>query len=257
MRIRWPTRWRELPDDGTPATGRRLAAGEALMRSGRVSAFRAGPGQVTASVQGDRATPYRVELRVPLLADEEWQHVVETVAAESRYRACLLAGQEPDGLESVLIGRGIRLFVLPEAVDCECDDSRDFCAHAAAVWHAAGAQIDDDPFLLLTVRGRGQQRLLGEVAAARSSGEAPLTGVDVDTLAGRPWDRPAAPLERLFLPAVARPATPAPLLRALGDPPGWAGASDAVQLLGPLVTAGANWLQERAPHRGSQPPSAG
>lgn len=238
-RTPWASQWRALlPGDGEGAA-RRNAQGRAYARSGRVTDVRLGTGTLSGRVQGRRAMGRAVDVRVAPLPAPAWQEVVATLARELRHSARLLAGLEPEGLDTELADAGIALVPRPDEVqlDCTCSDPQP-CAHAAALWEAGAGLIADDPFALLRLRGRGRERLLADVAAARGgAGEREhqaLDGLDVHG-----WTRARTPLEDLRLPGPAAHVPAA--LTVLGNPPGWPGGPDAAELLGPLIDAAARW----------------
>jgi len=57
------------------------------------------------------------------------------------------------------------------------------------------------------------------------------------------WERRAS-LDDIGLPAARSARSALPALRALGDPPGWAGGVSADALFGPLVHRGAVWARD-------------
>ena len=173
MRPSWADRLRALVDERRPADALRAARGRAYERSGRVTDLRTAPGLLSARVQGSRATPYLVEVGMPVLDDRQWAVVVRTVADQARHAARLLACQAPEGLEAELERQGIRLFPHPAELhtSCGCEDPSPTCKHVAAVLEAAARRLDDDPFLLLHLRGRGRERFLADLAAARAERE--------------------------------------------------------------------------------------
>src|SRR5699024_5024853 len=65
---------------------------------------------------------------------------------------------------------------------CSCPDSATPCKHAAAVCYLVAEALDDDPFLLFTLRGRTKEALLAELRAHRQGlGPAALDdGLDPD-----------------------------------------------------------------------------
>jgi uncharacterized Zn finger protein len=233
----WAERWRAVLADPSPQIERRLRQGGAYHRSGRVSDVRVGAGCLTGRVQGSRATPFLIEVAVAMLGDEQWAWATAKMAGQARYRAALLAGREPDGLDAELEAAGVPLFPRVDelASHCGCADSLWPCAHVAGLWEAVGVRIDDDPFVLLGLRGRGRQRLLGELAAVRPVSSGSGGGmVALDNLPATGWTRARDNLEDIELPASA-PRTPVPALRLRGDPPGWTGGISAEDLFGPLI----------------------
>jgi uncharacterized Zn finger protein len=245
----WGQAWRQLVEGGgDPRVLRRLHQGLSYYRAGRVSDLRVTAGGASVRVQGDRATPFSPEVSVPPLDDEAWERVIETLAGQVRHTARLLAGHAPDGLDVDLEGTGVR--VLPTrddmSVTCGCDDATWPCSHVAALWEALASKIEEDPFALLRMRGRGRERLLSELAAVRRrrvDGEATV-GVPIARLDTEHWTTARGPIEDLGVGEATVPRTPAGTLRILGDPPGWAGGVDAWKLFHPLVEAGAAWVAD-------------
>lgn len=240
MTARWSQCWRGLADDADPL---RVTRGRAYERSGRVTGLRTGPGLLTGRVQGSHATPYLVDVGMPVLDERDWDRVVTAVAEQARHAARLLAGQAPVGLEDELTTAGVRLFPHPAELrtNCSCDDPSAVCKHVVALIEAVARRVDGNPFLLLHLRGRGRERFLADLATARSGDRHRLTGgVPLPALAGMSWTEARAPLDE------EAPAPPGDdLLARLGNPPGWAGGVTAADLFGPLVERGAAWAAER------------
>jgi len=249
-RVRWPARWLALVDDATPQAALRVTRGRAYERSGRVTDLRVRLGSLTARVQGSRSTPYVVELGVPTLEDSQWERVVAAIAGQVRHGARLLAGQAPEGLEVELEREGIQFFPHPAEVlpSCTCDDPAPQCKHVVAVALTMAEAIDQDPFVLLRLLGRGREQLLAELAAARRRRSDGSIGDDrgmaLTALAAEAgWDRARGSLEDVGLEALVLDE---PSLARLGDPPGWAGGVSAQALFGPLVDRGARWAADAA-----------
>jgi uncharacterized Zn finger protein len=243
----WGDRWRALVDDTSPQTALRAGRGRVYERSGRVTDLRPAPGLLTARVQGSRATPYLVEIGLPVLDDSEWEAVLGAVAEQARYAARLLAGQAPEGLSDELASRGLRLFPHPAelSTSCACEDPRPMCKHVVAVIEALARRLDTDPFALLHLRGRGRERFLADLATVRAGGEQAERGLPMSALSGADWTALRAPLDGVE----AAPAADDPLTR-LGDPPGWTGGVSAADLFRPLVRRGAAWAAERLAETG-------
>jgi uncharacterized Zn finger protein len=232
--VTWGDRWRDrlVAIAGT----RRADVGERRFRSGRVTDVRVRPGGVSGRVQGSRATPFLVELAVPTLGDDQWGIVVGLLAAQLRHGARLLAGLAPEGLEAELDAAGVALFRTSVETSCGCGAPVQPCEHAAGVWAAAGHLIDDDPFVLLTLRGRGRARVLADLAAARRSREAVVeAGMPIEGLPVAGWARAREPLGDFGVPPLRLVSPERMPLRLLGDPPGWTGGVDAWALFRPLV----------------------
>lgn len=246
MNSRWGRRFADQFEQAHPGASRSHVKGQALLRSGRVTDVRVRTGQISAKVQGSRATPLTVTLRLAPMENAQWQRALEALAGQLRHTARLLAGQVPEGLEAELEARNVPLFGGTVTAECSC--GRPACEHIAAVWLAGAERIAVDPFELLRLRGRGRERLLAETAAVRSSGGAPTPqpGVDPATLDAQRWTRTSTDPLSVELGLEPEPRTPAGPLRLLGDPPGWAGGVGAGDLFAPLVIRGAAWARRLA-----------
>lgn len=252
----WSGRWRVLLDDGSPGAALRASRGRAYQRSGRVTDLRWMAGAQTGRVQGGRSTPYQVEVGVPVLAEGAWAHVVRAIASQVRHGARLLAGQAPEGLEEELAAHGVALFPHPAevATSCGCSDPAAVCKHVAAVMEDSADALDADPFLLLRLRGRGRDRLLAEMAAARRAGSRIEEGEPLAALAGaaaspQDWTALRAPLEDADLVLDRGAGVAGGEVRPvdlLGDPAGWAGGVSAADLFGPLIDRAAAWARGSA-----------
>jgi uncharacterized Zn finger protein len=243
----WLARWRALlGDEGEDV--RRFNQGRAFQRSGRVTAVRVDPGRVVGQVQGSRATPYLVEVALPTLDDADWATFLGVVGGQVRHAARLLAGQPPEGLDAELQEVGIDLFPSRAVLDarCACGEADRPCAHVVALWAELADRLDDDPFVLLRLRGRGRERLLAELASARRRGGAAAPeGLDPRALDPSSWTRSAHGATELDIGPVAVPQTEAGPLRLLGDPPGWAGNVSAWDLFRPAIVRAGERARER------------
>lgn len=241
------SRWRALLRDlgGPGASGADVRRGRAWAGAGRVTGLRVRPGRLTASVQALRATPRAVEVHVAVVGDERWRAAAGRLAGQAGHLARLLGGRVPGGLDEALARSGAALFPPSGAVRVGCSCERPVpCAHVAAVWEEAARRFEDDPFEYLALRGRGRQRLLAEVAAARSGPAGDPDAVDVASLPSADWTRARGPLAEL-VGGLSEPAPhPVAAVRLLGDPPSWRGGVSAWDLFGPLIQAAARRARE-------------
>jgi uncharacterized Zn finger protein len=164
----WAERWLRTV---APAAGHaRLARGLSYARAGRVDELTVEPGRISASVQGSRPTPYRVDLRLPPFDDGVWASAIARMGAQAGTAAALVAGVMPETAEAAFAAVGVNLFPSPGervAAACTCPDWDRPCKHAAAVCYAVASRLDRDPFVLFALRGRGREELLAELRAAR------------------------------------------------------------------------------------------
>ncbi len=153
--------------------GGRVARGRSYARKGQVAALDVAPGAVVAIVQGTRDEPYRVGLRMPVVAPEDWDRIVDALGARAGYAARMLAGELPHEVEEVFEAEGQSLLPAPHArlvTECTCPDWENPCKHVAAVCYLLAEGFDRDPFSLLAWRGRGREEVLGALRARRAEG---------------------------------------------------------------------------------------
>ena len=168
----WARRWIEVLEGFD--LGARLGRGRSYARRGQVLSIDVEKGAVTARVQGSRARPYRVEIKVSTLGRSDWKKLTTALSGRPIFAAKLLAGQMPDNIEDVFRDAGLSLFPDKGAdleTDCSCPDWSNPCKHIAAVYLLLGEEFDRDPFLVFKLRGVERGELIGLVGrqtAARS-----------------------------------------------------------------------------------------
>jgi uncharacterized Zn finger protein len=172
------------------ALGTRLTRGRAYARKGQVISLEVDPGEVRASVQGSRVTPYSVQIGLVQFSQLIWAKAEVVLAEQAIHSARLLAGEFPPELEPVFEGIGAPLFpsrLGDLTMSCSCPDHAVPCKHLAAAFYLLAERFDDDPFLILRWRGRGREALLARLRELRGDDPArsqePQPGLD-DALAG-------------------------------------------------------------------------
>lgn len=166
----WSRRWVEVLESFN--IGARLSRGRSYARRGQVMSIEVVAGQVTARVQGSMPQPYRVQIRLATLSDDEWARVVDAMAARAVFAARLLAGEMPQDIEDAFKQAGVPLFPERHAdlkTDCSCPDWSNPCKHIAAVYYILAEQFDADPFLLFTLRGRNKNQIIDALRARRAA----------------------------------------------------------------------------------------
>ena len=71
----------------------RLPRGREYARSGAVGDLTLAPGEARAQVRGRKIEPYQVRIRVRRFADEEWDRVLEAIAARLGHAAALCVAE--------------------------------------------------------------------------------------------------------------------------------------------------------------------
>ena len=236
----WGAAWVDALQGRASLDPNRLPRGRSYARSGAVGDLLVAPGEVRAAVQGSRARPYDVHVRVRQFDNAEWDRLLGIVAAQLGHTAALLDGELPPEILDDATAAGLDLLPGPGDLQprCSCPDWADPCKHAAAVCFLVADVLDADPFALLLLRGRDRDTVLSALRSRRGGGTAaagPQREHDPGVQARQVYatvDRPALPMPAL--PPI-RPGLPA-LLAA--DPP--AGAGIDVQALTALAADAAH-----------------
>jgi len=223
----WARRWIQAMERLTALP--RLQRGRSYARSGQVLSIDEIKGGVVARVQGSRQKPYKVEIRVKPLSNQQWDKVLDVLADQALFAAKLLAGEMPSNIEEAFAAADVSLFPLVHddlTTECSCPDWANPCKHIAATYYILGDRFDEDPFLLFRMRGRDQAQLLeglrqrrgGEVAPSEEEEEemveeslAPLEGQTEHF-----WQMGVLPQD--FSISIQAPAIPMSVLRRLGEP---------------------------------------
>ncbi|MFF4884950.1 SWIM zinc finger family protein [Streptomyces nigra] len=217
----WGNAWVAALEEGALDV-KRLARGRGYAQEGHVDAITVTPGLVLAYVRGSRPRPYRVQVRLRTLGDDDWARFLDAVTERPAHIAALLDKEMPQSLAE----GDVPLLPGPGDLDprCSCPDRGHPCKHAAALCYQTARLLDADPFVLFLLRGRGERELLDALSrrnaarAARAAQErepAPLAGVRA-TEALSP-ERRLAPLP-LPLPALSHPEQPPVYPAAPGGP---------------------------------------
>jgi uncharacterized Zn finger protein len=222
----WGDTWVTALEERARLDPNRLPRGRSYARGGTVGELAIGPGEVRALVQGRRARPYQVRVRVRVLEADEWGRVLDAIAAQIGHAAALLDGELLPEVADDVRTAGTDLLPGPGELQprCSCPDWADPCKHAAAVCYLVADALDADPFSLLLLRGRRRDEVLAGLRARRRSAEVtmdaadrsqPATDPGVD--AGEAYQRSLAALPAPPLPP-QRPGQPAVL--PVDPPPG-------------------------------------
>jgi uncharacterized Zn finger protein len=151
---------------------RRIERGKRYARAERVLSLAIEPGLVTADVQGSRYEPYRVELKLRVFTDEEWERASSALASQALFAAKLLSGEMPENIEDVFAEIHLPLFPSSTReleMTCSCPDEVVPCKHVAALYYVLAERLDEDPFLLFRWRGKPREHLLREIRRHRAA----------------------------------------------------------------------------------------
>lgn len=176
----WGRRWVETLESFD--IGARLGRGRSYARKGQVAEMSIGAGEVTAAVQGTRREPYGISIALRAFTEKEWQAVMKRLRRAPQVIGALLNGEMPAQFEELFTAAGLSLF--PGTSDdletfCSCPDWSNPCKHIAAVYYILAEVFDDDPFLLLRLRGMDRTQFIAQLqspARRTSGGDATAVG---------------------------------------------------------------------------------
>ncbi|MEU3708836.1 SWF or SNF family helicase [Streptomyces catenulae] len=218
----WGRAWLKALED-TALDGQQVKQGRRHARAGAVGAVSVRPGRITAMVRDRDHTRHRTDVLLQQLDPREWDRLLDVMADRAGHIAALLDRDLPPVLAEDASDVGITL--LPGIGDleseCSCEEW-DHCAHSAALCYQLARLLDEDPFLLLLVRGRGERELLDELQARSAARAADASGERPPAVLGIPAAQVYAAREALPpLPDLPPPVDawddPAPL--GGGTPP--------------------------------------
>ncbi|GDY78594.1 hypothetical protein SAV31267_080790 [Streptomyces avermitilis] len=181
----WGQAWLRALEDAA-LDSEQVRTGRRLARAGAVGAVSVRPGGVTAVVQDHDHTAHRADVLLQELSEEQWDRFLDMTVERAGHIAALLDREMPPHLVEDAAAAGVEL--LPGLGDLEatCDcDAWDHCGHTAALCYQMARLLDQDPFVLLLIRGRGESELLHALQARSavspqepSAPDRPLEGVD-------------------------------------------------------------------------------
>lgn len=183
------------------------------------------PGSITLR---DTDEKWIAHLGLRQLDDGQWETLLRTVAADPLLTAAVVTGELPIELHGKAVALGCSF--APEAADvgadCSCPDWHEPCRHVGALIALVAELIDNDPWLLVMLRGRSRDQVGETVRRLRSlqrgiewveAGDEPR-GADPGVAAAAAFRSTTAPAPSALSP-LRRPAGPT----AFRPPPADAG----------------------------------
>ncbi|WP_411083372.1 SWF or SNF family helicase [Streptomyces sp. cmx-18-6] len=264
----WGRAWLKALED-TALDGQQLKKGRRLAREGGVGAVSVRPGRITAVVRDRDGTDHRSDVLLQELSDEAWDHFLGMAVDRAGHIAALLDREMPPLLVEDAAGAGVDL--LPGIGDlepeCTCG-TWDHCPHSGALCYQVARLLDEDPFVLLLMRGRGERRLLDELQV-RSAARAVRGAKGGDAPEGGDREGYGVPAGEAFAGGSILPPLPAPpaapegpglppsLDTEAGPPPGLDPAALEVLAADSAVRAHRMLVEALAPGHERQPVAVG
>jgi uncharacterized Zn finger protein len=160
----WGNAWLRAMED-TSLDLAQLKRGRKFAYAGLVGPITVSAGRLAAQVTGDDGQVHHTVVLVDRLSDVRWRRFLDEVAAKAGHLAALLDRDMPQDLVEAAADADVPL--LPGIGDlqpeCDCEGWELPCTHAAALCFQAAWLLDADPFVLLLLRGLGQDDLTEEL----------------------------------------------------------------------------------------------
>jgi uncharacterized Zn finger protein len=159
----WGRAWLKALEEAA-LDGEQVRTGRRLARAGAVGAVSVRPGRITAVVQDRDGTGHRADVLLAELPAEQWDRFLEMTAERAGHVAALLDGEMPPHLVEDAAAAGVDLLPGTGDLEPECDcGAWDHCGHTAALCYQVARLLDEDPLVLLLMRGRGGRALLANL----------------------------------------------------------------------------------------------
>ncbi|MFI8228322.1 SWF or SNF family helicase [Streptomyces sp. NPDC085900] len=255
----WGRAWLKALEDAALDSAQ-LKAGRRLARAGAVGAVSVRPGRITAVVQDRDRSARRADVLLPELDGEQWNRLLDMTVERAGHVAALLDRDMPPHLVEDAAAAGVELLPAMGDLEAQCDcGAWDHCGHTAALCYQVARLLDQDPLVLLLMRGRGERALLADLQARSASpaaGASSDAGMEaVDTSADAGVDAAEAYAVGGILPSLpalpdlpAEPGTPPAL--DTETPPAAGVDPDALRYLAARTAAEAHRLLAEALHAG-------
>ncbi|MEV4313340.1 SWIM zinc finger family protein [Actinocrispum sp. NPDC049592] len=176
----WGDAWITAIEDAA-LDSEQLRIGRKYAFAGQVGPITVSQGRIAATVYGSDRTPHAATVHITQLSDSEWGRLLDWVTAKSGFVAALLDKEMPHDLASADVPLLPMMSDLEP--DCDCDGWELPCRHAAALSYQVAWLLDEDPFVLLLIRGRAEQDLRDELQIRSAPPESPLRYLVLDAAA--------------------------------------------------------------------------
>ena len=159
----WAQRWLEPLDELGEQFTQQVRQGRNLAQSGMVK-LHAYEGGAEAEVRDTSWNPrtYQPRLTVETFLPQLWDEVITALGGEALTVARLFAGEATSELEEVFAQAGVNLFPTRRGevrFSCTCADHQRPCQHCVALYYAVANDLEHNPLLLFTLRGRPAEQV--------------------------------------------------------------------------------------------------
>lgn len=173
------------------------------------------PGRVTLLTPQRNYGHHRTTFKVKPLGKRAWKQVLDRLAQTPEVQQNLLAGRPGAELEDLMDKLDLELFPLTGESAFRCDCEAWQCNHRTYLINAVAEQLEQNPFLWLTIMGLERGELLAGISARQEDALPGGAGPALDQ--ARFWSTPKVPDQITVRPGEA--VAPDALLRRLGPLP--------------------------------------
>ncbi|MEU6473042.1 SWF or SNF family helicase [Streptomyces massasporeus] len=168
--------------ESTALDSAQLKTGRRLARAGAVGTVSVRPGRLTAVVLDRDRTAHRADVLLEELSPEQWDRFLDMTVERAGHVAALLDREMPPHLVEDAADAGVELLPGLGDLEPECDcEAWDHCGHTAALCYQVARLLDQDPFVLLLMRGRAEGSVLDDLQTrSGASAAAPSAPEGVD-----------------------------------------------------------------------------
>ncbi len=203
----WGQRWLEALEQDPTFGVSAMAIGERVARAHAEPDVHIRPGAAQVTVTSGPRRSYNTTISTPVFDDAVWDDLFDRTASSPARSSALAGGTLDAAFGDDLRLLGLDLLPAPGEVTttCDCAGWSSPCKHVAGAIVAVADAIDDDPMLLLALRGRHRAEVIDALEARRPD----TTGPDgVEELASQAWLRPTRPLPIIDVGEVSPGKTP-------------------------------------------------
>lgn len=136
-------------------------------RKGQTISLEIQPSHIVATIQDVAAKPYTVQIEVDSISRRDWDRVVNSVAKEARYAAKFITGDITCEIVRPFEELGLPVLPSGDDVSIKCSCNIPCCKHSATVAYLVAERMEQDPLMILTLRGLYGPRFLERLQEAR------------------------------------------------------------------------------------------
>jgi uncharacterized Zn finger protein len=148
----------------------RIGRGRSYVRNDSVLDLQIKPGEVTSLVQGTRAKPYSIVVKIDNISNNIWKKIRTECEGKIESLQELLEGKFPKALSEIFVEQGHGLFPSPKEIkfQCSCPDWASMCKHVAATLYGIGTRLDKEPKQFFELRNAKMNDLITQAVKEKS-----------------------------------------------------------------------------------------